>query len=171
MATKKIMVVPCMVNMRLKTCGETKLLCEMHQLDANDERFDSADHEKQQSVENVENAEPLVIDRGHPLVKRRRPMACSSICTPGIVIAFDDIVGLQLPLAKRLHITHDRIQIRVAQFHGRHQRAGFDRVWVLNPEAKIFGRILGCTGSDRGAAHQVRQIRAEASVGRRSATA
>ena len=27
MTTKKIMVVPCMVNMRLKTCGETKSLC------------------------------------------------------------------------------------------------------------------------------------------------
>ena len=27
MATKKIMVVPCIVNMRLKTCGETKSLC------------------------------------------------------------------------------------------------------------------------------------------------
>ena len=27
MATKKTMVVPCIVNMRLKTCGETKWLC------------------------------------------------------------------------------------------------------------------------------------------------
>ncbi len=27
MATKKIIVVPCMVNMRLKTWGETKSLC------------------------------------------------------------------------------------------------------------------------------------------------
>ena len=40
---------------------------------------------------------------------------------------------------KRLHITHDRIQIRVAQLHGRHQRAGLDRVWVLNPKTKVFG--------------------------------
>ena len=27
MTTKKIIVVPCIVNIRLKTCGETKLLC------------------------------------------------------------------------------------------------------------------------------------------------
>ena len=45
---EKIMVVPCMVNMRLKTSGETKLLCA-HQLDAHDQCLDSADHEKQQA--------------------------------------------------------------------------------------------------------------------------
>ena len=27
MATKKIIVVPCIVNIRLKTCGDTKSLC------------------------------------------------------------------------------------------------------------------------------------------------
>ena len=41
MTTKKIIVVPCIVNMRLKTCGETKSLCGIHQLDADDEGFDS----------------------------------------------------------------------------------------------------------------------------------
>src|SRR5712692_2314687 len=41
----------------------------VHQLDANDEGLDSADHEKQQRRENVENSQPLVIDRGQPLMK------------------------------------------------------------------------------------------------------
>src|SRR5258707_15669632 len=41
----------------------------MHELNANDEGLDSTDREKQQSRENVENSQPLVIDRGHPLMK------------------------------------------------------------------------------------------------------
>ncbi len=41
----------------------------MHQLNANDERLDSSDHQKQQGVENIENTQPFVINRGHPLVK------------------------------------------------------------------------------------------------------
>ncbi len=47
MATKKIMVVPCIVNMRLNTCGETKCRMGNGQLDAHDGCFDSADDEEQ----------------------------------------------------------------------------------------------------------------------------
>ena len=46
MPTKKTMVVPCMVNRRLKTCGETKSIVREHQLNANDERFDPGDNQK-----------------------------------------------------------------------------------------------------------------------------
>ncbi len=74
MATKKIMVVPCMVNMRLKTCGETKLLCGIHQLDANDCGFNAANDEKEQGEQYVENAQPLVIDGESPNRARFQPM-------------------------------------------------------------------------------------------------
>src|SRR5258708_14647605 len=40
-----------------------------HELNANDEGLDSTDREKQQSRENIENSQPLVIDRGQPLMK------------------------------------------------------------------------------------------------------
>ena len=73
MATKKIMVVPCIVNIRLKTCGETKLLCGYINWMRMMSGFDSGDDEKEQGINDVENTEPLVIDRGHPLVERLDP--------------------------------------------------------------------------------------------------
>src|SRR5271166_2009465 len=69
-------------------------------------------------------------------------------------------------LPKCLHITHDRIQVRIVQLHGRHQRAGLDRVWVLNPEPEVFRGIVGCTGGNGDPAHQVCQVWPEAPVGR-----
>ncbi len=62
------MVVPCMVNNWLKTCGETKWLCGNGQLDAHHRGFQPADHQKQDAVEDVHQAEFLVIDRDDPLV-------------------------------------------------------------------------------------------------------
>src|SRR3954470_3179411 len=42
----------------------------------------------------------------------------------------------------------------------------FDCAWILNPPAQIFTGILCSTRCDRGATHQVRQVRAEASIRR-----
>ena len=50
-----------------------KMIVREHQLNADDERFDAGDHKKQQGVENIEDAQPLVINRGHPFVKRVNP--------------------------------------------------------------------------------------------------
>ena len=73
MATKKTMVVPCMVNMRLKTCGETKSLCGciswMRMMMAST----PATTRKNRRIDDVENSQPLVINRGHPPVKRVNP--------------------------------------------------------------------------------------------------
>jgi hypothetical protein len=77
MATKKIIVVPCIVNIRLKTCGETKLLCAC--LDANDQRFKTGDHEVGQGVQDIENADPFVIHCGHPLMEGLRPWLCPAL--------------------------------------------------------------------------------------------
>src|SRR5207248_9322283 len=41
----------------------------LNELEANDESLESADHEKKQRRENVEHSQPLVIDRGQPLMK------------------------------------------------------------------------------------------------------
>ena len=54
-----------------------------------------------------------------------------------MAIAFVDMAGFQFRLAERLQIRRDGVQIRVTQFHGRHQRAGLDGVRVLDPEAQI----------------------------------
>ena len=41
------------------------------QLDAHDRRFDSANDQEHQGEQNIHEAQPLVIDRDHPLVQRR----------------------------------------------------------------------------------------------------
>src|SRR5271167_2915826 len=41
-----------------------EIVVRMHELDTNDERFDSTDDEKQQSRDNVENSQSFVIDGG-----------------------------------------------------------------------------------------------------------
>ncbi len=69
MATKKIIVVPCIVNIRLNTSGDTKSLCGTDELDPHDGRFHAAEDEEQQRVKDVQKPEPFVIDRRHPLVK------------------------------------------------------------------------------------------------------
>ena len=48
---------------------------------------------------------------------------------PGMVIAFEDIGIFLSVLAQRLHVIHDRIQVRVAQLHRGHQRPALERVW------------------------------------------
>jgi hypothetical protein len=39
MAMKKIIVVPCIVNMRLNTCGDTTVVVRKHELEPADERL------------------------------------------------------------------------------------------------------------------------------------
>src|SRR6516162_11238617 len=66
----------------------------------------------------------------------------ASIWAPGMVITFADIFFLQSVLSQRLHVTHDRIQVRIAQLHSGHQRARFDRTGVLNPKTKTVASVL-----------------------------
>ncbi len=49
------------------------MIVGIHQLDAYDEGLDSSDDEKAESVDYVENAQTLVINRGHPFVERLDP--------------------------------------------------------------------------------------------------
>ena len=59
-----------------------KDVVRMHQLDPHNDGFDSGDHQKRQSVDDVENTEPLVIDRGYPLMQAVDPRPAPSICAP-----------------------------------------------------------------------------------------
>jgi hypothetical protein len=46
-----------------------KIVMRTNQLNAHDRRFDSADHEKNQGVDDIQNAQPLVIDGRNPFVE------------------------------------------------------------------------------------------------------
>ena len=66
----------------IEDLGRDKIVVWTDQLNAHDRRFDPADHEKHQGVNNVQNAQSFVIDGGYPLVEvidqRRRPRPYSA---------------------------------------------------------------------------------------------
>ena len=69
------MVVPCIVNSRLNVNGETKCVVRDRQLNPNQHRFNAAHKQKNQRVADVENAEPLVIDRDNPAMHQLKVCA------------------------------------------------------------------------------------------------
>ena len=77
MPTKKTMVVPCIVNMRLKTCGETRLFSRNRKLKAHHDGFQARDYKKHQRITDVHQADLLVVDGGDPAVQHlQRERAC-----------------------------------------------------------------------------------------------
>ena len=49
--------------------GRNKVVMWTDKLDADDPSFNSADHKKNQCIEYVEDAQPLMIDGRHPFVQ------------------------------------------------------------------------------------------------------
>ena len=64
-----------------------------------------------------------------------------------------------------LQIGGDGFQVPLVQIHGRHKGAGLDGIGIVNPELEIFVGVVGGTGGDGFAAHEVSEIRAEAAIG------
>ena len=121
---------------------------------------------KHERVEDVQDAQPLVIDGGHPLVE---PVADAGRdgCSRGGEWRWhsDDMASSRLALSEA---SPDKPRPRPGPRRSAPSPASatrFDGVGILNPEPKIFGRIRRGAGGDGVAAHQVRQIRAEASIG------
>jgi hypothetical protein len=52
----------------------------IHQLHADDDCFDPADQEEHQRVEDVEDAQPLVVDSDDPVMERLDPWPADDLC-------------------------------------------------------------------------------------------
>ena len=66
-------------------------------------------------IDDVQNAQTLVINRGDPLMQCFDPRTRPAFLHVGMAIASEDISTLPNPLlSQRLEVTHERIQIRVA---------------------------------------------------------
>jgi hypothetical protein len=50
-----------------------KIVVRVHQLYADNDRFEPSDCKKDQGIKDVQNTQALVVDRGHPLVQRFNP--------------------------------------------------------------------------------------------------
>lgn len=53
--------------------GRDEIVVRMHQLNANNESLNPAQHQKDERVNDVENAQPLMIDRRDPLMQQIDP--------------------------------------------------------------------------------------------------
>ena len=73
MAAKKIIVVPCIVIIWLKSIRGHGLGLGPQELKTHHQRLGPANHEKDHGHEEIHDADLLVIDDGHPLVKHRGP--------------------------------------------------------------------------------------------------
>src|SRR5258708_5065585 len=155
------MVVPCMVNSRLKTCGETTLLCAA----ASCIRMI------------VASIPPTTRNtRAYPIYIRPSRLWSTvvthswSLSTNGREASW--VVGQvirsvaigQSPrvLAKRFQVSRYYVQVVLIQSHRRHERAGLHRVGISHPSPQVVVSVYGDTRSDRVATHQVREVRTEA---------
>ena len=73
MPTKNTIVVPCMVNMRLKACGGNEVIVRHHQLDTNHCRLQAGGDEEQQRDDDIHQAELLVVDGENPFAQEAGP--------------------------------------------------------------------------------------------------
>ena len=66
MIARKIIVVPCIVNSWLYASADNTWLFGTRELQADHQRLETADEEEEERGEEVEHADPLVIDRREP---------------------------------------------------------------------------------------------------------
>ena len=113
-----------------------EIVVRTDKLDAQNHGLNAADYEEDQGVEDIKDAEALVVYGGDPVVEGLNPgTGGNSASRNGQCIRCHDSASKKFTLAQRFQIIHKRIEIRVAEFHGRHQRAGLERVGILNPKS------------------------------------
>jgi hypothetical protein len=94
----------------------------VHQLDTNQERLDAGDDEKQECEKDVEKADAFVIDGGDPVVERLHPRPAFTLRVWNRDhIGSHRLVSWVRRLLERPHVTDERVEIGVVEFHRRHQ--------------------------------------------------
>src|SRR5262249_57616268 len=83
--------------------------------------------------------------------------------TPGIVS--ERTLIADLPSLEREEVRGHLVDLLAREFHGRHEGAWLDGLWIFDPGAQRLWRVLDHPGPDRRPAHEMRQIRPEHPVG------
>ena len=154
MPMKKTIVVPCIVNSWLNVSGAEEVVARPEQLPAHQQRLDAADDQEDHGHEDVQDADLLVIDGGHPVVEHGRPgrrrrlglrsttaMIGSSAIGHSVQASTDRLVRLSGASAGSATM---RVAVAVAQAEGRHQAARLDLLRVGHPAAQVR---RACSGS------------------------
>src|SRR5438132_8192767 len=140
MPTRKTIVVPCTVNRRLKTCGETTAFPAM----ASCQRMTPA-------------SRPAIRKNARPATTYMTPRRLWSTVTThswrrasppvltvaGAGVAIGGVRTLMAvcpPSAKRDEVGDELVQLIIGELHRRHERAGFQRGGVVPPGAQGLRR-------------------------------
>ena len=133
----------------------------------------ASDREKDDPVDDVQDAEPLVVDGRDPAVERLEERAgglrLGGGREAGSREALGGHVGPRLPSAQRLQVVHERVEPLLVELHRRHQDSGLERRWDRGPRPS---GSRPCWAPRRGQslpAHQVREVRTVQTVSHRSA--
>src|SRR2546422_2245999 len=167
MPTRKTIVVPCTVNSRLKTCGDTRVL----PAPASCARITAAS--RPAIRKNARPATTYMIPRRlwstvttHSWSRVSRPAGSRWASRAAIGGATTLMVGGLL--AKSREVGDQLIELIPGEVHRRHEGAGLQHGGILHPGSQSLGRIGGHSGPDRRAAHQMGEIRSKDAVRRRT---
>src|SRR5437867_2870612 len=166
MPTRNTMVVPCMVKSRLNVSGGTtwrpgKASCKRI----------------------VDASRPATTRKAIPVTTYMIPSRLWSTVTtqswrsassgrrasapgPATIVWDTTLMAFSSSSAQGQEVRGDLVQVVARELHGRHERARLQRGRVVDPGPEALGRIPDYSGSDRRAAHQVRQVGSEHAVGR-----
>jgi hypothetical protein len=122
-----------------------EIVMRTNQLNPHDRRFDSADHKKNQGIDDIQNAQPLVINRRNPFVElidewtRKLSLlgqAWNQSTSATLLVRFGN--GLKNVFNE---VSPDKRLMRPLLHRSTASRASgtwLDRVGIFNPESKIF---------------------------------
>src|SRR5262249_55827836 len=160
-ATKKIIVVPCIVIRRLKTCGGTRWL------------FGTTSCSRMTVA-----IEPATSRKRMPLTMYMMPSRLWSTVTthPCRRVTSDGAsatgsaagtVRSRTPMrsAQRRQVGDHLVELGLRELHRRHEHPRLEAVRILHPVAQVREIVLRRARSDRLAAHEVRQVGSQGAAG------
>src|SRR5262249_6281383 len=160
-ATKKIIVVPCMVSRRLKTCGGTRGL------------FGTTSCSRMTVA-----IEPATSRKRMPLTMYMMPsrlwstvttQPCRRVTSDGASATGSaaGTVRSRTPMrsAQRRQVGDHLVELGLRELHRRHEHSRLEAVRILHPVAQVREIVLRSARPDRLAAHEMRQVRSEGAAG------
>src|SRR5258708_19741368 len=150
----------------VKDLRRNKVLVGRAELDADDRGLNSTDQKKNQGIKDIHDAEPLVINCCHPIVKPvyKRSDRCFRLLRFRPCNQISRHQTFSSCSTKCFHVRRNRVQIMLTQSHCGHETAWFKPPCSLNPQPKLFTLIRSYSDGYRLTSHLTGQIRTELSV-------
>src|SRR5215813_12109478 len=164
-ATKKIIVVPCIVNSSLKISGGTTFAWAFISCSRMTVASSPPTTRKTRAMT------MYMMPRRLWSTVVTQPWARSSqVLSWGSAVRTMDSVVIRkfLASAKRHEVVGDRVELGIVEGDGRHQRPGLEGVGVLDPGPEVVAVVGNDSRGERFTRHEVSQVGSEPSRGRRA---